>query len=83
MRYGIFSDVHSNIEALDAVIEAYQKENIDIYLCVGDVVGYAVNHKGCIEKVKTVATVTVAGNHDWAAVDLFAEVNHLICRKKQ
>ena len=39
MRYGIFSDIHSNLEAFDTVIQAYKKEKIDKYLCVGDVVG--------------------------------------------
>ncbi len=72
MRYGIFSDVHSNLEALEAVIEAYKKENIDRYLCIGDVVGYAANPLECAEKVKALAMITVAGNHDWAAVNLFS-----------
>ena len=72
MRYGIFSDVHSNLEALETVIEAYKREDIDNYLCAGDVVGYAANPKECIEKVKTLAMITVAGNHDWASVDLFS-----------
>jgi predicted phosphodiesterase len=72
MRYGIFSDIHSNLEALDAVINAYEKETIDKYLCVGDVVGYAANPKECIEKVKELALITVAGNHDWASVNLFS-----------
>lgn len=71
MRYGIFSDVHSNLEALETVLEAYKKESIDKYLCIGDVVGYASNPKECIEKVKGIAEITVAGNHDWASVDLF------------
>ncbi len=71
MRYGIFSDVHSNLEALNAVIDVYKKESIDKYLCGGDVVGYAANPNECVEKVKPLATVTVAGNHDWAAVNLF------------
>ncbi len=72
MRYGIFSDIHSNLEALDAVSEAYRKEKIDKYLCAGDVVGYAANPKECIEKVKKLAIITVAGNHDWASVNLFS-----------
>lgn len=72
MRYGIFSDVHSNLEALDAVTEAYQKEGIDSFLCIGDIVGYAANPIECAEKIKTIASNTVAGNHDWAAVDLFS-----------
>ena len=72
MRYGIFADVHSNLEALDAVIAAYKKESVDKYLCVGDVVGYAANPKECIEKIKALAMITVAGNHDWASADLFS-----------
>ena len=72
MRYGIFGDIHSNLEALEAVIKAYQKEHIDKYLCAGDVVGYATNPKECIDKVKTLAMITVAGNHDWGSVDLFS-----------
>lgn len=71
MRYGIFSDIHSNLEALQAVLQAYQKESIDKYLCVGDVVGYAANPNECISEVKKLAQVTIAGNHDWASVDLF------------
>jgi predicted phosphodiesterase len=72
MRYGIFSDVHSNLEALEAVISAYRGESIDKYLCVGDVVGYGANPKECIEKVRTIAMITIAGNHDWATVNLFS-----------
>jgi predicted phosphodiesterase len=72
MRYGIFSDIHANLEALEAVIDAYDKESVDAYLCIGDLVGYAVNPKECIKIVQDAATVTVAGNHDWAAADLFS-----------
>ena len=72
MRYGIFSDVHSNLEALEAVIEAYKNEAIDQYLCVGDVIGYAANPQQCIERIKTLCMITVAGNHDWAGVNLFS-----------
>ncbi len=68
MRYGIFSDVHSNLEALEAVLEAYRHEVIDQYLCVGDIVGYGADPGSCIASVRTVAGTAVAGNHDWACV---------------
>ena len=71
MRYGIFSDIHSNLEALEAVIKAYRKEKIDKYLCLGDVVGYGANPNECVEITANLASTTVAGNHDWAAIDLF------------
>lgn len=75
MRYAIFADIHSNLEALQAVLAAYKNESIDKYLCVGDVVGYAANPKECIQNLKNTCTITVAGNHDWASVNLFSTDN--------
>ena len=72
MRYGIFSDVHSNLEALESIIGAYKQESIDEYLCGGDVVGYGANPKECIEKINLLFATTIAGNHDWATVNLFS-----------
>ncbi|MEW6074963.1 MAG: metallophosphoesterase family protein [Candidatus Omnitrophota bacterium] len=72
MKYGIFSDVHGNLEALEAVIAAYRGESIDRYLCAGDLVGYGADPCKCIEKIQSLIPVTVAGNHDWASIDLFS-----------
>ena len=72
MRYGIFGDVHSNLEALEAMIHAFKDESIEQYLCVGDIVGYAANPIECIERIRSLPAVIVAGNHDWAAVNLFS-----------
>ncbi len=82
MRYGIFSDVHSNLEALEAVIKAYESEAIDKYLCIGDSVGYATNPNECIAKIRALETISVAGNHDWASVNLFSldNLNPLACQ---
>ncbi len=71
MRYAIFSDVHSNLEALEAVVSACKKEAIDKYFCAGDVIGYAASPNKCVEIVRQLTMITVAGNHDWAAVNLF------------
>jgi predicted phosphodiesterase len=72
MRYGIFSDIHSNLEALDAVMDAFKSEDIDTYLCAGDLVGYASCPNECIEKITSITNIIVAGNHDWAAINLFS-----------
>ncbi|MBU0549234.1 MAG: metallophosphatase family protein, partial [Candidatus Omnitrophica bacterium] len=72
MRWGIFSDVHSNLEALNAVAAAYKFENIDLLLCLGDIVGYAANPVECIQRVREISRVVVAGNHDWAAAGLLS-----------
>lgn len=39
MKIGIISDVHGNIDALDAVLEELKKENIDKIICLGDFIG--------------------------------------------
>lgn len=72
MRYAIFSDVHSNLEALEAVIKAYESEAVDKYFCVGDSVGYGANPNECIAKIRALETISVAGNHDWASVNKFS-----------
>lgn len=72
MRYAIFSDIHSNLEAFKAVMEAYKKENIDKYLCAGDIVGYGANPAECIQLIKQLNCLSVVGNHDVAAYDLGA-----------
>jgi diadenosine tetraphosphatase ApaH/serine/threonine PP2A family protein phosphatase len=66
MRLGIFSDVHANLEALNAVVEAYKLESIDRYYCLGDVVGYGANPNECTNIVRNVAALTILGNHDAA-----------------
>lgn len=66
MRLGIFSDVHANIEALSAVMEAYKSERIDRFFCLGDVVGYGASPNECADVVREVAEATILGNHDAA-----------------
>ena len=68
MRYGILSDIHGNLEALDAVLEALEDERIDRYLCLGDVVGYGANPNECLDRVIGLTTDVIAGNHDHAAI---------------
>lgn len=66
MRYGIFSDTHANIEALSAVLEAFESERIDKYVCLGDTVGYGASPNQCCDIVRDLASVTILGNHDAA-----------------
>ncbi|MFZ5800550.1 MAG: metallophosphoesterase family protein [Candidatus Omnitrophota bacterium] len=66
MRYGIFADVHSNLAALNAVLEAFSQEAIDRYVGLGDIVGYACQPQECIDRVRSLNPVLIAGNHDWA-----------------
>lgn len=70
MRYAVFSDIHSNLEAFETVLEALKKERVDKHFCVGDIVGYAANPKECIKVIRDLNCPIVCGNHDWAVVDL-------------
>jgi len=64
MLYGIISDIHSNLEALDVVLnKLYRAEQL---ICLGDIVGYGPNPNECVEKIKELNIPTVAGNHDKA-----------------
>ncbi|NQT45929.1 MAG: metallophosphoesterase family protein [Candidatus Omnitrophica bacterium] len=70
MRYALISDVHGNLEALEAVIEALQKERVDEYLSTGDIIGYGADPSKCIERVRGLTEKVVCGNHEWAVRDL-------------
>lgn len=65
MRYGVLGDIHSNIQALDAVLDAMQAHEVEGYLCLGDLVGYGADPKPVIDRIRELGTELVAGNHDW------------------
>ena len=66
MRYGILSDIHANAEALEAVINVLLEKGIKDFLCCGDTVGYGADPKRCLNALKRLKAVHIAGNHDWA-----------------
>ena len=66
MRLGILSDIHANYEALSAVLEAYRDEQIGVYYCLGDTVGYGGSPNECADLVRELARKTILGNHDAA-----------------
>lgn len=68
MRYAILGDIHSNLSALEAVLGAIDKENVQRVLSVGDVVGYGAAPAECIQILKEIDAVVVKGNHDAACV---------------
>ncbi len=72
MRYAIISDVHSNLEALEAVLGSLEDEKIDGYLSTGDIVGYGADPGPCIERIRALDPHIVAGNHDWAVAGLLS-----------
>ena len=61
MKYAIISDVHANLEALEAVLAA-MRPHADTVICLGDIVGYNANPNECLELVRNVCDVVIAGN---------------------
>jgi predicted phosphodiesterase len=68
MRYLILSDIHGNIEALEAVLAAIPAAKYDAALVLGDLVGYGADPNAVIDRVTTLAPLaTIRGNHDKVA----------------
>lgn len=65
--FAIISDIHSNIEALTAVLGDVENRGIETIYCLGDVIGYGPNPKECLDLVIEKAQWCVLGNHDYAA----------------
>lgn len=64
MRYGVVADIHGNLPAFEAVIDAMPA--VDRWLCAGDVVGYNPWPAECVDQVRELDAATVMGNHDRA-----------------
>jgi predicted phosphodiesterase len=68
MRYGVIADVHGNAHALDAVLAFLSTQDVDGYLCAGDLVGYGPMPNECVRQVLALPGRCVAGNHDLIAL---------------
>jgi predicted phosphodiesterase len=68
VRYGIVSDIHSNLGALEAVLEKLGA--VDGLICPGDVVGYGPDPNECCRVLRASNPIKVLGNHDAAVCDL-------------
>ncbi|RMF42327.1 MAG: metallophosphoesterase [Planctomycetota bacterium] len=68
MRQALISDIHSNLEALQAVMRDIESQQVDRIICLGDIVGYGPNPAECIDIVMKHCALTILGNHDQAAL---------------
>ncbi|MCD6360586.1 MAG: metallophosphoesterase family protein [Armatimonadetes bacterium] len=69
MRYAVISDIHSNVVALEAVLDELSGCAIDRYLCLGDIVGYGPRPNQCCDIIRELDCDYIRGNHDEAAVN--------------
>jgi predicted phosphodiesterase len=64
MRIAILSDIHANLEAMEAVLADARERDCTHFICLGDVVGYNANPRECVELVQKMGCPVVKGNHD-------------------
>jgi diadenosine tetraphosphatase ApaH/serine/threonine PP2A family protein phosphatase len=62
----ILSDIHSNLEALNAVLAEIDRRGITKIICLGDIVGYGPNPVECLDLIRQRAQASIMGNHDFA-----------------
>ncbi|MGL1936601.1 MAG: metallophosphatase family protein [Fibrobacterales bacterium] len=69
MLLGIFSDIHSNIQALQAVNSDMESRGVEKKVCLGDLVGYGGNPNECVDMVRSMSEICILGNHDSVAIE--------------
>jgi predicted phosphodiesterase len=66
MKIGVISDIHANLEGLEAVLKSLETDRVDKIVCLGDIVGYGGSPQECCEIIMSVCDICVIGNHDAA-----------------
>ena len=64
MRIAVVSDIHGNLQAFDAVLDAVADAGCEELWCLGDLVGYGADPDACVDLAREHAAVCIAGNHD-------------------
>jgi diadenosine tetraphosphatase ApaH/serine/threonine PP2A family protein phosphatase len=66
MRVAILTDIHANLPALEAVLEAIEAAELETRWCLGDLVGYGAQPDECAKLVAERCQLSLVGNHDLA-----------------
>ena len=66
MKIAVLSDIHSNLEALNAVLAEIEARGVEAIYCLGDIVGYGAEASACVDLVREACAQSVLGNHDLA-----------------
>lgn len=67
MKRAILSDIHGNLDALDAVLADVKSQGVDEIFCLGDIVGYGPNPRECVDATMNF-NMSILGNHDQGAL---------------
>jgi predicted phosphodiesterase len=64
MMRALISDIHGNLEALEAVLADIRGQRITEIICLGDIIGYGPNPRECIDLISETTGVCILGDHD-------------------
>jgi predicted phosphodiesterase len=71
MLYGVLSDIHSNLEALNVVLDMFSDFEVGGYICCGDLIGYGPDPNACLDRLRGLKNLScIVGNHDLAVTGL-------------
>ncbi len=68
MQVAVFSDIHANLPAFEAVLRDSDEVGVEERWCLGDVIGYGAQPDGCVELARERCEVCLVGNHDLAVL---------------
>lgn len=84
MKIGVFSDIHGNLEALQACLRHAEREGVGMHVFLGDLVGYGADPVACLDLLADYAgrgALLVRGNHDEAALGGLCENMNSVARE--
>jgi predicted phosphodiesterase len=68
-KIALFSDIHGNLEALEAVLADIGSQGVSTMICLGDIVGYGPNPAECVDRIAELGCPAVVGNDDEACFE--------------
>lgn len=70
MKFALISDIHGNLEALTAVLQDIDRQQVDSIHCLGDVIGYGSDPSACLELVEKYCDIKLLGNHEYVMLGM-------------
>lgn len=64
MKIAIISDVHGNLEALNATFKDIEKRKVDKIICLGDIIAKGIHSKECLDRIRKSCEIVLQGNCD-------------------
>jgi predicted phosphodiesterase len=68
-RIAIISDIHGNLEALEAVFKSIDSDAVEYIVHLGDLVGYNASPRECLQLLQNKRVISILGNHDFGVLE--------------